>query len=40
MIIWSGLGFLVFVFAFGCSLVMNLLINGLFQDESYYSTHG
>lgn len=39
MIIWSGLGFLVFVFAFGCSLVMNLLINGLFQDESYYSTH-
>jgi hypothetical protein len=39
MIIWSGLGFLVFIFAFGCSLAMNLLTNPLFGDE-YYKTHG
>jgi hypothetical protein len=39
MIIWSGLGLLVFVFAFGCSLGMNLLTNAVFKDESYYITH-
>jgi hypothetical protein len=38
MIIWSGFGILVFVFAFGCSLVMNLLMNPLFGDE-YFETH-
>jgi hypothetical protein len=38
MIIWSGLGFLVVVFAFGCSLVMNLITNAVFQDESYFTT--
>ena len=38
MIIWSGLGFLVVIFAFGCSLVMNLLISPLF-GHGYYQTH-
>lgn len=40
MIIWNGLGFLVLVFAFGCSLAMNLVTNSLFRDESYYTTRG
>ncbi|MBA3355504.1 MAG: hypothetical protein H0U18_06095 [Pyrinomonadaceae bacterium] len=40
MIIWNGLGFLVLVFAFGCSLAMNLITNSLFRDESYYTTRG
>ena len=39
MIIWSGLGFLVAVFAFGCSLAMNLATNAIFNDESYYTSH-
>ena len=38
MIIWSGLGFLVFVFAFACSLAMNVVINPLF-GHGYYQTH-
>jgi hypothetical protein len=38
MIIWSGLGFLVFVFAFGCSLAMNVFTNALLGNE-YYQTH-
>jgi hypothetical protein len=38
MIIWSGLGFLVFIFAFGCSLGMNLFVRPLFGD-GYYQTH-
>ena len=38
MIIWSGLGFLVFVFAFACSFAMSLFTNALFGDE-YYKTH-
>lgn len=39
MIIWSGFGILVFVFAIGCSLAVNLLVSPLFGDE-YYRTHG
>jgi hypothetical protein len=39
MIIWSGFGILVFVFAFGCSLAVNLFINPFFGD-GYYRTHG
>jgi len=38
MVIWNGLGFLVLVFAFGCSLAMNLVINSLFGGD-YYTTH-
>ena len=38
MIIWSGLGFLVVVFAFGCSLAVNLVTNPFF-GSNYYKTH-
>src|SRR5262245_24718472 len=38
MIIWSGLGFLVFVIAFTCSLAMALFTKVLFGD-GYYTTH-
>jgi hypothetical protein len=38
MIIWSGLGFLVFVIAFACSLVMAVFTNALFGD-GYYTSH-
>ncbi len=38
MIIWSGLGFLVAVIIFGCSLVLNFAINAWLGD-GYYDTH-
>src|SRR6266498_5431113 len=38
MIIWSGFGFLVVVFAFACSLIMSVLSNELF-GSGYYQTH-
>ncbi len=38
MIIWSGFGFLVVVFAFACSLTMNVFTNALF-GSGYYQTH-
>lgn len=36
MIIWSGWGFLVAVFVFGCSLVMELLVSSITGNENYY----
>jgi hypothetical protein len=38
MIIWSGLGFLVFVIAFACSFAMAVFTNALFGD-GYYTAH-
>lgn len=38
MIIWSGLGFLVAVIVFGCSLVANLIFNAAYGDR-YYDNH-
>lgn len=38
MIIWNGLGFLVFVFAFGAALICNLLFDALW-GKGYYSNH-
>src|SRR3954466_6572611 len=40
MIIWSGLGFLVAVIAFGCSLLMELTVRAIFNDEHYYQKVG
>jgi len=39
MVIWSGLGFLVAVFVFGCSLIANLLTNYLTGSEDYWDEH-
>lgn len=36
MIIWSGWGFLVAVFVFGCSLVMEILVRSITGNENYY----
>ena len=36
MIIWSGWGFLVAVIVFGCSLVMEILIESVTGNESFY----
>jgi hypothetical protein len=38
-LIWSGFGFLVFVFTFGCSLAANLLANAIIGDKAYWETH-
>ena len=38
MIIWSGLGFLVAVIVFGCSLALNFAFNA-WLGEGYYDTH-
>lgn len=40
MIIWSGLGFLVPVIAFGCLVATELLVEAAFRDEQYYQEHG
>ena len=39
MIIWNGLGFLVFVFVFGCSLVANLIVNAATGSDTYWEQH-
>jgi hypothetical protein len=39
MIIWNGLGFLVFVFIFGCSLAANLITNAVTGSEAYWDAH-
>lgn len=39
MIIWSGRGFLVAVYAFGCSLVANFLANSITGTETYWEEH-
>ncbi|MBI4860646.1 MAG: hypothetical protein HY815_10350 [Candidatus Riflebacteria bacterium] len=36
MIIWSGRGFLVFVVAFGCSFLMELLTRSVVDRPGYY----
>jgi MFS family permease len=38
VIIWQGLGFLVAVIVFGCSLVANLILNATVGD-GYYDHH-
>lgn len=38
MIIWSGLGYLVAVIVFGCSLAFNLAFNAWLGD-GYYTAH-
>lgn len=38
MIIWSGLGFLVAVIVFGCSLALNVAFNA-WWGEGYYGAH-
>lgn len=40
MIIWSGLGFLVAVIAFGCLVASEFAVESIFQDDQYYQTHG
>jgi hypothetical protein len=39
MIIWSGKGFLVAVFVFGCSLIANLITNNVSGGELYWEQH-
>jgi hypothetical protein len=39
MIIWSGMGFLVAVFVFGCSLIANLITNHLSGGDQYWEQH-
>jgi hypothetical protein len=38
-IIWSGKGFLVFVFAFGFSLIANLIADCMTGSEAYWDAH-
>ncbi|HEX3627952.1 MAG TPA: hypothetical protein VH280_21285 [Verrucomicrobiae bacterium] len=38
MIIWQGLGFLVFAIVFGCSLIANLIFNAK-AGAGYYDHH-
>jgi hypothetical protein len=38
MIVWSGHGYLVAVFVFGISLLMELGTESAFNDENYYQT--
>ena len=40
MIIWSGLGFLVFVIVFGVSLLAEVFVESTLHDGSYYQRHG
>jgi hypothetical protein len=39
MIIWRGAGVLVFVIAFGCSLVAQLMCNKIAGTEAFWETH-
>jgi ABC-type amino acid transport system permease subunit len=39
MIIWTGSGYLVGVFIFGCSLGANLIANGLTGSSAYWNNH-
>jgi hypothetical protein len=38
-IIWSGKGFLVFVFVFGFSLIANLIVNSVTGSGAYWDAH-
>ena len=40
MIIWRGLGFLVFVITLAALIFMEVLTGRLFHDPSYYAAHG
>lgn len=40
MIIWSGLGFLVFVIVFAVSLLAEFSVESSFHDDNYYQSHG
>lgn len=40
MIIWSGLGWVVAVIAFGCLIVAEYIVELAFGDECYYQAHG
>lgn len=43
MLIWNGLGYLVFVFVFGCSLIANLITNLIASSQAgnslYWDQH-
>jgi hypothetical protein len=39
VIIWTGKGYLVAVFVFGCSLVANLAANAVSGDEVFWEQH-
>ena len=39
MLVWSGLGFLVPVVAFGCLMATELLVEAAFHDDRYYQAH-
>ena len=39
MIIWTGKGFLIAIFVFGCSLAANLITNGTTGGEVYWESH-
>jgi uncharacterized membrane protein len=38
-LVWSGFGFLVFVFTFGLSLASNLIANSVTGSEAYWNVH-
>lgn len=38
-LIWRGKGYWVFVITFGCSLVANLLTNGISGDDIFWRAH-
>lgn len=40
MIIWSGIGWVVAVIAFGCLMAAEYLTEAMTGDESYYQAHG
>jgi uncharacterized membrane protein len=40
MIIWSGLGWLVFVLVFAMSLLAEFSVEAALQDDNYYQSHG
>jgi hypothetical protein len=39
MIIWSGLGFLVPIVAFGCFVLTELVVESALGDDTYYQEH-
>jgi hypothetical protein len=39
MLIWSGWGFLVGVFTFGCSLLAEMTVEAVYADDQFYQEH-
>lgn len=39
MIIWTGKGFLIAIFVFGCSLAANVITNGTTGGDEYWESH-